>query len=98
MYLLYFQVCDWPEAAGCVSGKPPGDCGRDKPSTSLCPKDETDKNATLLAHECVCSKFYYCEHGGLTEFDCPKGLHFNDNLKVILITFHKEYRFQLDDF
>ncbi|XP_063217689.1 chitin-binding domain protein cbd-1-like [Bacillus rossius redtenbacheri] len=48
-----------------------------------CPlKEAEDSLVTILKHPSDCSKFYKCDHGLPVEKSCPKGLLFNDKLKV----------------
>ncbi|EAT39852.1 AAEL008380-PA [Aedes aegypti] len=67
-----------PPPPPCSTGCPEFNCTKD----IRCFSTIASKEAVLLPHT-NCNKFYKCQSGFLAcEFDCPKGLHFNDAKKV----------------
>jgi hypothetical protein len=47
-----------------------------------CPWPDPLNYTVHLPHETDCTKFYKCDNGQKVEFDCPDGLHFNEELEV----------------
>lgn len=61
--------------------------GRNGSKRLRCPspnEENASTPVTLHGNPDDCSKFFYCAHGRLVSFDCPDGLHFNNELKVIV--------------
>ncbi|KAK2586199.1 hypothetical protein KPH14_001463 [Odynerus spinipes] len=47
-----------------------------------CPDDEDPDFVTLIKNPYNCSTYFVCQGGDPIPMTCPKGLHFNDAIKI----------------